>query len=113
METITEYLNLFTGIVSALAGFAVMLFIFFWLLSKLWNLIANHIDVLWMVVEFGYHKAEFKEFMQNKERHPKVKKYLEKKGKLPHECKPEFVYNEDGTTVIECELCKHVFKSNR
>lgn len=47
--------------------------IFLFTIIVLFNLLGRKFKTLWIVVEFVYYRKDFKEFVKDKKRHPKLK----------------------------------------
>ena len=70
METVIKWIGTAVFWVGGITG-ALALTGYFLIL--LLNVLSKYYDVMWRMVEYNWHRLEFKEWVKEKERHPMVK----------------------------------------
>ena len=68
MEQIYHWIGLVVFWLSVPTGlFIIFQFAIMWMM----NILCKKWNSIWMIVEFGYYKKDFKNWVKNKNRHPK------------------------------------------
>lgn len=78
MITIILYTLIIIGsVIAILGGLLLFLLICYYMLRGIISLWGNISFNAWILVEYAYHRKAFKEWIKDKERHPKMKKESE------------------------------------
>ena len=68
------------GLLSVWVGFGyITIKIIGLILITLINWLGNRFDKMWFFLEFLYYRKDFKEFVKDKQRHPRIKKLNQQK----------------------------------
>lgn len=76
MDSIYYWIGLIFFWISVSIGMFVM---FQFIIMQLFGMLGKKFNSLWIIVEYGYYKSKFKEWVKDQKRHPRCEKYNDSK----------------------------------